>query len=337
MKTHWIILVLLAALAGCGPVPSPGGGGTPDLRPPSVEEVRSVGPTEVELAFDEPAEIVPDTVRLAPALAVKSVPPAGPRLLLAVGEQTCGTRYTLEAEARDARGNTAAFAADFYGYNPRVPQLLINELSPRGSDTHPDRVELKVMGAGNMGGVVLYCGTPGDFEDRFVFPSFPVSAGDFILVHMKPSGADGEVDELSDRTLSRGARSSDSAFDFWVLKGKGLPGNNGVVSLYARPGGKLLDGVLYSNRTSDSDESWGGFGSAAMLARAEELVRGGGWKTRGEKAAPEDAVSPEGSTATRSLCRSSASEDTDSAEDWHISPTRGSTFGVENTDQALMR
>jgi hypothetical protein len=105
------------------------------------------------------------------------------------------------------------------------------------------------------------------------------------------------------------------------------------LSLYDRPGGLLLDGVLYSNRTSASDSLYRGFGSANTLVRAEELVRAGGWITTEEAVRPEDAVNPEDSTATRSLCRSSDSADSDAAADWHVVPTRGSTFGKANSDE----
>ena len=54
-----------------------------------------------------------------------------------------------------------------------------------------------------------------------------------------------------------------------------------------------MDGVLYSNRTSTSDEKYLGFGSAAMLARAEELARDGGWRPGGNRVSPEDALDPE--------------------------------------------
>jgi hypothetical protein len=304
-----------------------------DLRPPSVESVRAIGPREVELCFDEETELVPDSLRLEPDLAVKEVPGPAVRVILAVAPQEAGRRYTLEAEARDARGNSVRLAAEFYGFNPRVPRVLLNEFTPRGSDTHPDLLELKVLTDGDMGGVVLYQGTPGDFDNRLVFPSFSVTAGDFILVHFKPQGTPDEVDELRDRSASGGLDSSPGAFDFWVPEGKGISGNNGALTLSERLGGRLLDGVLYSNRTSSSDEDYGGFGSSRMLARARELAESGGWKAASDCIAPEDGVNPEGSTSTRSLCRSSASADTDTAADWHIVPTRGSTFGRENSDE----
>ena len=109
-----------------------------------------------------------------------------------------------------------------------------------------------------------------------------------------------------------------------------------MVSLYDRPGGVCLDGVLYSNRTSQSDSRYRGFGSTVLLAQAEELVRDGGWKAAGSRVLPEDALSPEGSTATRSICRTSRSDDTDCAEDWHIVPSRKATFGAENCDDVYV-
>jgi hypothetical protein len=109
-----------------------------------------------------------------------------------------------------------------------------------------------------------------------------------------------------------------------------------VISLYDRPGGAILDGVLYSNRTSDSDEKYGGFGTLDAWERARELAADCGWLISGDRVRPEDAVSPEGSTGTRSICRGSGvadSTDTDTAADWHIVPTLGFTFGEENSDE----
>lgn len=322
-----------ACLASCGPVADSRAGREVDLRPPVVEAVRTIGPAEISVEFDEEAGLVPGKVAILPDLPVSGVSGTGRQAVVRAAPQTPGRRYTLEAEAEDARGNTASFAAEFYGFNPRVARLLINEFTTRGSGNHPDLVELKVTAGGDMGGAVLYQGTPGSFDNRLVFPSFVVREGDFILVHFKPAGDPGEVDETSVKDASKGCDARDSAFDFWVAGGMGLSGNNGVLSLYERPGGKPMDGVLYSNRTATSDESYRGFGSEETLARAEELVRDGGWKAAGPRVTPEDAISPEGSTGTRSICRSSASEDTDSAEDWHIVPTRKATFGADNSDE----
>ncbi|MGA2974051.1 MAG: hypothetical protein ABSF77_01950 [Spirochaetia bacterium] len=326
--------LILALCAACGPVADQRSAEV-DLRPPLVESVQSLSSEQIRIQFDEDACLTLEKTRIDPGLSIAGIVGQGKEVVIRGAPQSPGRLYTLEAEARDARGNSASFIAQFYGWNGNVPRLLINEFTPRGSGSHPDLVELKALTGGDMGGVALFLGTPGSFDARFIFPACPVPAGSYILVHLKPSGDPGEADETSDFTVSRGFDASDSAYDFWLPEGKGLGGNNGVLSLYDRLGGKCLDGVLYSNRTSQSDQSYRGFGSAAMLARAEELVRDAGWKPAGPRVLPEDAVNPEGSTGTRSICRSSDSMDSDGPADWHIVPTRKSTFGAANGDAEL--
>ncbi len=326
------VFLLPLLLFACGPLPDPRQADV-DLRPPRLEWVVAAGPQEIDIRFDEEAGLCDGKTRITPPLAITEVAASGTSVVLKGETQVPGQAYALEAEAQDARGNTASFVAQFYGFNGRVPRLLINELTPRGSGNHPDIVELKALSAGNMGGVVLYLGTPGSYDARFVFPAVEVSDGGYILVHLKPTGDPGEIDETGDITASGGLDASATAYDFWPKDGKGLGANNGVLSVYTRPGGAFVDGVIYSNRTSQSDELYGGFGSEEMRARAEELVQDGGWKAGGQRVVPEDAVNPEGSTGTRSICRSSVSDDTDRLEDWHIVPTRGSSFGAENSDE----
>ena len=323
----------LALLAACGPLPWPRGS-EPDLRPPGIEDVSATGPGSLVIAFDEEAGLDAGTLRIEPELAVREVSPPGRTVTVVVDTQSPGREYRLEATARDSRGNSTTFLAGFYGFNARVPRVIVNEFTPRGSTDHPDLVELKTLTEGDMGGLVLYAGTPGSFEARLVFPSFEVRRGSFILVHCQPTGDPAEVDETGDAGASGGIDASPSARDFWLREAQGLGGNNGVISLYERPGGPLLDGLLYSNRTSESDERYRGFGTSDVLERAEELVHDGGWRIAGVQVAPEDGMNPEGSTATRSLCRSSTSADTDGRGDWHVVPTRGSTFGAENSDEA---
>lgn len=335
MKFHELAFSALGAVitaAGCGPIPNAAGAAPPDLRPPVVLCVRTIGPGEVEVAFDEEATILRDELSFTPALAVDGVAESSDRVVISVEAQVPGLQYVMRAAAEDARGNSTSFLADFYGFNPRIPRILLNELTPRGSSAHPDLLECVVLADGDMGGVVLYQGTPGKYETRLIFPSFAVAAGDFILVHFKPSGDPEELNETLDKTASGGIDASDTAFDFWIRDGKGLAGNHGVLCLYERPGGRILDGILYSNGITSADCRYRGFATAQALAWAEELSAEGGWRIGGDRVAPEDGVSPEDSTATRSLCRSSDSKDTDARDDWHVVPTRKSSFGRLNSD-----
>jgi hypothetical protein len=334
MNTSILLLPpLLALFASCGPFIDIRERLEPDVSPPLLLGIRAVSETEVEIAFDEPPCCQPESIRTDPPLQLAAVRSEGCTLILYLAGQLPGRPYRLEAVVEDEKGNGLHFLALFYGFNPDVPELLINEFTTRGTGNHPDTVELKAVAGGNMGGLVIYEGTPGNFDDRLVFPAFEVQAGDFLLVHFKPQDVPEEIDETEDKAASGGLDASELAYDFWVPAGSGISGNNGVISLYERPGGKILDGVLYSNRTSDSDQSCGGFGTRDSLERAEELTADGGWQITGERVRPEDALSPEGSTGTRSLCRDRASTDTDSAADWHIVPTLGFTFGMENSDE----
>jgi hypothetical protein len=326
-------LLALCLFTCCGPIADLRETLDPDLVPPLLWEIRTLNAEQLELTFDEPPLCRLEDLAVNPSLSVLAVQSEECRLLVQTAIQTRGQPYQLEALVEDAAGNGLHFLALFYGFNGEVPRLLINEFTTRGTGNHRDAVELKVMQRGNMGGVVLYEGTPDNHDDRLIFPAFPVSAGEFLIVHFKPEGIPEEVDETSAMDLSGGLDASDWAYDFWIPEGTGLSGNNGVVSLYGRPGGTLLDGVLYSNRNSGSDEDYGGFGTVAAWERAQELAADGGWIVAGERVCPEDAVSPEGSTGTRSICRSASSEDTNTAADWHIVPTLGFTFGEENSEE----
>ncbi|RKX78953.1 MAG: hypothetical protein DRP87_04910 [Spirochaetes bacterium] len=333
LPVNAVIMVSLVACA-CIPIPDHRKLAAHDLKPPTLLGVEPVEPEKVVLRFDEPVAVVEGTILLIPETALKEVVRSEDTLVLEFFDaQTPGAEYQLEAAVQDDSGNSMNFITRFYGFNPNVPDVLINELTTRGSSTHPDLVELFVCSEGNMAGVCLYEGTPGDWDHRFMFPSLHVKKGDYILVHFKPQGIEEEKNETGNKMESGGLDASPHAYDFWVKGGSGISGNNGVISLYSNPAGTILDGVLYSNRTSESDENYRGFGRASTLFRAEELVYAGGWKIAGEEVAPEDAVNPDGSTATRSICRDSNSTDTDSAEDWHIVPTGSYTFGELNSNE----
>jgi hypothetical protein len=338
MKTQPLfLLLLLLTVSACGPLKELEQVLDPDLIPPRLLRVRSIGETDVELCFDEQALAEPGDFTVRPELAVPAVACEPERLVLKTACQRPGERYILDAVVHDGRGNSLEFMAVFYGYNPEPPRLLINELSCRGTGNHPDVVEIKVLASGDMAAVTVYQGTPSSWQDRLIFPSFRVRAGEFILVHFKPEGGEEEIDETGDTTLSGGLDACETAYDFWIPEGTGISGNNGVVSVYARPGSEeILDGLLYSNRTSESDERYDGFGTSAVLLRARELVAHGGWRIAGEAVRPEDAVNPEGSTGTRTVCRDSCSTDTDSLNDWHIVPTLGATFGEDNSDEVYL-
>lgn len=305
-----------------------------DIHPPIFIGSGAVDEKTFSLSFSEKARISTENLTISPDIPVDS---------LVWHDQTCridlaeamepGAEYSIEATARDEKGNSLTFLTHIYGYNPAVPEIRLNEITTQGSSSNPDKVELKVLSAGNTAGLALYEGVDTSYTYRKILPPIEVKKGDYIVVHFKPKGVPEETDEISDPSSCTAEESIAGSWDLWIEGGGGISGNNGVIALYRSTTGPLIDGFLYSNRTSSSDENYRGFGTTRALERADRLIEQNGWKCEERLPAPEDAVDPEDSTATRSICRMPDGEDSDSAEDWHIVPTRGSTFGkVNNTE-----
>lgn len=302
-----------------------------DLLPPVFNGITVTSATTVVARFDEPVTMAEDALSIDPGPAVADVR-GGEEVEITMAEPLApGRRYTLRTTARDQRGNTTTFVTRFWGYNPQPPELVINEFTTQGSKKRPDAIELYVTRGGNLGGVAVYDGCADNYRDLVVLPAVEVAAGDYIVIHATANGL-GE-DEHAGPDQSAHELALPGVWDFWMEEGTGLSGKNGVLTVHAAPDGPLLDGVLYSNRTSDSDSRYRGFGSKATMLRADRLAELGGWQFDGELIAPEDAVSSAVTTSTRSLNRDSAATDTDSAADWHTVPTRGASFGAANSEE----
>jgi hypothetical protein len=325
-------LISLFLLFACGPMESIEFVGDGDLFPPGITAIKMESPRKLILEFDEPLSSENNQLKMIPEMPQSSSVEDNKLILTFDIDTIPGEKYTMDGTVTDDSGNSLTFNADFYGYNPKIPEILINEFITQGSGNHPDLVELLVITGGYLGGLCFYEGTPSNYEQRILFPQLKVTAGDYILVHFKPEGIPEEVNESLSKAESEGLDAHDNAWDFWVDGGSGLSGNNGVLSLYTSPGGNIMDAVIYSNRGSDSDERYRGFGSKKTLERVEETYHDGGWVFDGSPR-PEEAVNPEDSTATRSICRTPENSDTDTASDWHIVPTRGSTFGEKNNPE----
>ena len=194
-------------------------------------------------------------------------------------------------------------------------------------------MELAILDSGDLAGLTFRVGSAAYQVLRYVFPPCRVAAGEYVVLHLKPQGIPEETDETADAAASGGLDARPEARDFWYRDGDGgLPGENGVLSLYRSPTGALLDALLYCTRTSDSDTKYRGFGTQALLDQARSIVAEGGWLIAEPEVRPEDAARSAGTTSTRTLCRSSSSADTDSEADWHLVPTKGSTIGGTNSD-----
>ncbi len=315
-----VAIVTLAAGA-CRPLHEAVRPADSEFYPPELLAVRVQSPTELALDFDKPTSVVTDSVQLEPALAVTAPGDAQRTVLLEFAEPSeAGAQYALRAAVRDEAGNTLQFVISFYGFNDRLPELLINEFSPRGSASNPERVELFVQQGGNTAGVCLYNGVAGDYDSKIILPNREVETGEYLVVHFRP-----DSEPIGEERLN-----------FQVPEAAGLPSNNGVLALYDTPNGTILDAVIYTNRTSQSDSTFRGFGTRRTLDRVDTVVAAGAWQIADRLAAPEDAVWADHASPTRSINRDSHSTDTDHLADWHTVPTRGATFGAVNSDERFV-
>jgi hypothetical protein len=335
LKFFLYYLFLNLLLASCGAIEDVRAFTEIDCIPPQLLGIKVKSPYAVSLSFTEATVFYRDSLHTEPALEILEMESSGTDIILSTEDPLeAGSSYTLSAQVEDSRGNSMSFVTSFYGYNDNLPFIIFNEFITKGSGNHPDIVELYVVREGNTGGLCIYQGTKTYWVDKFVLPDFNVANGDYILLHFKPEGIETEINEIH-KSESGGRDTSDNAYDFWVEEGTGLSGNNGVLTLYTNPNGELMDAAPYSNRTSDSDEKYRGFGSKKVMNWMDEIAVESAWFCENGSIKPEDVINPERSTATRSICRGSDFDDTDTNGDWHIVPTRGSTFGYQNTDEVF--
>lgn len=330
------VILLFISITGCIPLEDYRQFTDRDIRPPVFISMGALDSTTLELRFSEEIKINSENLFIDPSLDVSSITVEGERMEISF-EQTMepGSLFKIEITVSDLTGNSLTILSDFYGFNSNIPEIVINEFTTQGSTTNPDKVELRVLTAGNTAGICIFEGIDSNWIQRKILPPIDVNGDDYIIIHFKPQGIEEEIDETVSKDISGGLNVHPDAWDLWVDGGTGMSGNNGTITLFTNPAGSLIDGILYSNRTSGSDENYRGFGSRAVMNRADRLSELGGWTAADELIAPEDAIDPEDSTATRSMCREIVFTDTNSKGDWHIVPTSTSSFGEVNSDEVF--
>jgi hypothetical protein len=223
--------------------------------------------------------------------------------------------YTNEFKIYDRNGNYLAFISKIYGFNPYLPELVINEFTTRGSASNPDKLELLVLSDGNIGGVTIFNGIEYNYDNKFIFPSFYVKKGDYIVV----SAASEKYPENKDN------------FYYIYSNDFNLSSNNGVISLYSNPYGKILDGIAYTSNLNDIEKNYRNFGTKKVMDRVDKLFELGFWLGN-DVIFPEDCINIEKTTTTRSANRKKENY-SKTKNDWYIVPTRGSTFGFINNEE----
>lgn len=308
----------------------------PDLSPPRLLEISPTESPEIRILFDEPVYPENENITLDTGdMAGLSTVDGNTIVLLPEKALIPGKLYRAALTVEDGSGNSCRFVLPFWGWNPNIPDLLINEFNPEGSGNNPDCIELYTTKSGDTAGMCLYYGTKQHYEYRYILPSLKLETGEYLTIHCRREYTADEISEKDDKTLSTGKLSSDEAWDIWLPEDSGLSGANGIISIYNAPEGIMQDGVIYSERSSDLEDDTLGWTSRTFDAAAD-LYEGGFWIFSSELIPPEEAIGSHYTTGTRSLCRSSNSVDSDRKEDWHTVPTGGKSFGRANSDETYV-
>jgi hypothetical protein len=273
-----------------------------DTSPPVLLSAQAKDEKTACLIFDE------DVFALETSFEGMAVYSQGNTLYVDSGQPLdAGSSAEICGSVRDIYGNTTTFKVLVWGINPDPAQLRINEFTTKGSRTQPDRTELKVLRAGNIAGLVLYDGIPGDFRSRFIFPSEEVSAGSFVTVWW--------CDELPSGVKAKEGKKLNYA------SGGGLSENNGVLCLGLSPaqGAAVMDCVIWSSGESSQYE---GYGTKEVLDRVNVALENLWWEG--------PPVYSGWSTSTRSMAL-------DSSGVWYTTVQGGLSFGEENLSEAYSR
>lgn len=238
-------------------------------------------------------------------------------------ELTSGKSTQIAFTVKNAHGSSASFTASLWGKNKRIPKIVISEFSTKGTEANPERVELKILSDGNLEGLTVFDGSPSFYNNSIILPNLEVYNGDYIVISWRGNHMQ-QTESLS------GPR----VFYLNSENGTGLPSNNGSITITENPmqGSSIIDCVLYSCTTT---KTYKGFGSQFVLNQAEELHALGAWTCFSgcSEMSSHCAIDGTNSTATRSLNRTleSIALHSHSALDWYVVPTKGSTFGGENS------
>ena len=302
-------VLLLAVLLGCSHESGPEEvfnilGGADGISP-SLVSVQPVSGSVVRLEFSEPVRVYGSSFEPLTARA------EGKFIYVSLDASLKpGTQSSVHGRVRDYSGNTTGFTIQVWGFNPDLPDILINEFTTKGTARSPDRTELRVTGSGNINGMTLYNGVPDNFDSYVVFGDIDVEDGDMIVVWW--------TEELPASVETEGV------VNICAGSGEGLSSNNGALVLCGTPslGADVLDAVVYSNFSA----SYNGYGTRSAMERATWVIDSGAWKG--------DPLDSTPSTATRSMSRLPDGRDSDSGADWIVTVTGGSTFGRMNSSEA---
>lgn len=224
-----------------------------------------------------------------------------------------GVEKKLFLTAEDDAGNTSRFALRLTGVNLRQAELLITEVSMKGTESSPDRIELTAMSSGSTLGYAIQDGIIGHERYRYILPEIELRKNDIIVIYW----------DRCESLPSTLIRDTEKTYYLYAESPETLIGTNGLVVLYNHTNGKgkVEDAFLYN--TSDATNN-NGYGNSISEESAKYLMEIGEWSGK--------TFLSDGVTSSRTASRYFPYEDTNTKDDFYIAASRKSTFGYPNTN-----
>jgi hypothetical protein len=285
---------------------------------------KAVSETEINFRFSLPVKVT--SLHFSPEIEPDEIENGSTVRVSFNGGPGPGERVTVDLLAEDDNGNTINVLVPFRTRNNRLPPLFITELRTEYSKPKCEFIELKTLGAGNLGALRVF--VAGNYKAPLIyeFPSVEVLKGEYITLHLRTT-EESNRDELK-RNLdeSGGVDSSPTARDFWIPGSAKLLHKTDAIYLLDQDD-SVVDAVMLSENT---DPWWV---KDYFAEAAEFLFNAAAWKSPDNKICdPSKAVQSTGTTLTRTICRDeSLVKDSNTAADWYISANSSATPGKPNS------
>lgn len=300
-----------------------------DITPPMVEMVETESSNTLTIHSNEPISLITESFICNDITIIETKEVENRVEILLSKDLIPGKEYSANIEIEDQNGNYNLFITRFYGFNPRLPKVIINEFICKGTKTNPDKVELYVMEDGNLAGLTLYTGVKSDYDTRYVFTNINVTEGEYITVRSTSEKYPNEFIEIDYIDINHDKKFNPKSRDIRT-NNLAIPGSNGVITIYDNPFGIIMDGIVYTKNGNDESKKYRNFGLSKTLERVMILEEEHIWSSETGEIFPEDSVNIDKTTTTRSANRRSLT-DSNSNDDWYICPGGESSFGEDNS------
>jgi len=284
---------------------------------------QAVSETEINFRFSLPVKVM--SLHFNPEIKPNEVENGSTVRVLFNKGPGPGEKLTADLLAEDSSGNTINVLVPLLTRNNRIPPLRINEIRTEYSKPKCEFIEFKTLEAGNLGALRLFIA--GNYKAPMVYEFPPVEAakGEYITLHLRTT-EESNRDELEKKLdESGGVDSSPTARDLWIPGAGKLLHKTDAIYLLDQD-----DHVVDAVMLSESEDPW--WGKDYFAEAAEFLFKADAWKSPAEKiCSPVDAVSSNGTTLTRTICRDETlNVSSGTAADWYITANSSATPGKPN-------